>query len=73
VRHFIDLSPRSKLGKGLGVLATCKGFAPDVGLERGRELREETSTSLHHHPVLQSDWRKPLSPLQVGCKTELEK
>jgi len=26
-----------------------------------------------HRPILRSSWRKPSSPLQVGCKTELGK
>ena len=35
-------------------LLLCKWAAPDVSLKRGRVLREETSTSLHHRPVSRS-------------------
>ena len=35
-------------------LASCKEAAPNVGLKRSREFREETSTSLHHRPVSRS-------------------
>ena len=59
------------LERGSGVLASCEQVAPIVDLERGPELHAETLTSLHHHLVSQSGWRKPSSPLQAGCKAEL--
>ena len=44
-----------------------------LSLEHSWELREWNSTSLHHRSVLQSDWRRPSSPLLPGCKAEFEK
>ena len=73
MKHSINLSLQSDLGRGSAALASCKRVALGVGLEHGRELHEETSTSLHYHLVLCSDWRKPSSPLQAGCKVELGK
>ena len=64
---------RVKSGKGLGTLAPFKQATPDVGLKRGRELHRGTSTFLHHHLVLRSNWRKPSLSLQVGYKAELGK
>ena len=37
--------------RGPGVLASCKRVAPNVGLERDRELYEEILTFFHHHLV----------------------
>jgi len=55
------------------VITSCEQVVPGVNLERGWELCEEISISLHHRLVSRCDWRKPSLPLQVGCKAELEK
>jgi len=64
-------SSRVDSENGSGVLASYKKIAPDIDLERGWKLREWILTSLHHHLISWSDWKKPSSSLLDGCKAEL--
>jgi len=50
-----------------------KGGCPDVGLERGMELHERTSTLFRHRLALWRDWRKPLLHPLVGYMVALGK
>jgi len=75
VKNSIDLLSWNELGEAIGNFngvkrASCEQATPSANLEGGRELHEETSTSLHHSLALRSGRKKPSSPLRVGCRAE---